>query len=241
MTHPTTTPPQPTGPAPKTRKPISLKPLVLLAVVGVLSAGGVLLYDHFGRTVVDPFAPDEGLEALTVPAFSMTTQSGAEFTREDLLGHLTVMDFFFTNCPAICPALSRSMKRIQDTVGDRGVRLVSVSVDPQNDTVDTLLAHAAEIGADTDVWTFLRADDFEQVRRLSEDGLKLGLSLDGARAIKLDSGGEMPWIDHTGKLVLLDANANVIGLYSGLNEFEVDALIQRLALAADLQDAEQEP
>jgi protein SCO1/2 len=141
------------------------------------------------------------------------------------------MDFFFTNCPAICPALSRSMKQIQDAVGDRGVRLVSVSVDPKNDTEATLLAHSNELGADPAVWTFLRADDFEQVRVLSEDGLKLGLSLDDSRPIKTRLGDDMPWIDHSGKLLLLDSEARVIGLYSGLDERDVAALIQRLARA----------
>lgn len=218
-------------PAPTTRKqrPLTLKPLLLLAVVGVASAAAVLVYDTINNARDRALTPDPGLESLTVPQFTMTTQSGETFTRDDLLGHLTVVDFFFTNCPAICPALSRSMKQIQDAVADRGVRLVSISVDPTNDTSETLTAHAREIGANTEVWTFLRADDFEAVRKVSEDGLQLGLSLDGSRPIKTGTGGEMPWIDHSGKLVLLNADAQVIGLYSGLDQREVGALIQRLA------------
>lgn len=213
---------------PKPRRPISLKPLMLLAAVGVVSAAGVLVYETINDPRERALTADPNLESLGVPEFTMTAQSGETYTRDNLLGQLTVLDFFFTNCPAICPALSRSMKQIQDAVGDRGVRLVSVSVDPTNDTIDTLRAHAQEIGADPNVWTFLRADDFEQVRRLSEDGLKLGLSLDDSRPIKTRTGADMPWIDHTGKLVLLDQNARVIGLYSGLDEREVGALIQRL-------------
>ncbi len=213
----------------KQRPTLSLKPLLILAAVGVLSAAGVLIYDTVNNARDRALTPDPGLESLIVPEFTMTTQTGETFTRDDLLGHLTVLDFFFTNCPAICPALSRSMKQIQDSVGDRGVKLVSVSVDPTNDTIDTLRAHAQELGASPNVWTFLRADDFDQVRRLSEEGLKLGLSVDDARLIKTRAGNDMPWIDHTGKLVLLDQNAQVIGLYSGLDERDVAALIQRLA------------
>ena len=172
--------------------------------------------------------PDENLESLVVPEFAMISQTGETFTRDDLVGHLTVLDFFFTNCPAICPALSRSMKQIQDAVGDRGVKLLSISVDPVNDTPETLRAHAQELGADPNVWTFLRAENFEEVRRVSEDGLKLGLTLDDSRPIKTRTGDEMPWIDHTGKLVLLDQNARVIGLYSGLDQRDVVDLIERL-------------
>lgn len=212
----------------KQRGPLSLKPLLILAVVGVASATGVLIYDSMNRPRERALTPDPNLESLVVPDFTMTSQTGEIYTRDNLLGQLTVLDFFFTNCPAICPALSRSMKQIQDAVGDRGVKLVSISVDPTNDTPDTLRAHAQELGADPDIWTFLRADDFEQVRRLSEDGLKLGLSLDDSRPIKTRAGNDMPWIDHTGKLVLLDQDARILGLYSGLDQREVAALIQRL-------------
>jgi protein SCO1/2 len=229
------TPPPSPHRAPRARrkptKPLSLKPIVLLVAVAILAAGGVLVYD----TIRDPQAAalkqDANLDVLVVPEFAMTTQSGEPFTRDDLLGHITVMDFFFTNCPAICPALSRSMKNIQDAVGDKGVRLVSVSVDPKNDTEAILRAHAQELGADPAVWTFLRADDFEQVRVLSEDGLKLGLSLDDSRQIKTRLGDDMPWIDHSGKLLLLDSEARVIGLYSGLDERDVARLIERLTRA----------
>jgi cytochrome oxidase Cu insertion factor (SCO1/SenC/PrrC family) len=228
-----------TQPAPNSRtkkrrkqpKPLTLKPVALLAAVGVLAAGGVLVFDTLRNPQAAALAQDPGLEVLVVPEFAMTTQSGEAFTRADLLGNITVMDFFFTNCPAICPALSRSMKMIQDAVGDRGVRLISVSVDPTNDTEAALRTHAQELGADPAVWTFLRADDFEQVRVLSEDGLKLGLSLDDSRQIKTRMGDDMPWIDHSGKLLLLDSEARVIGLYSGLDERDVAALIKRLAHA----------
>lgn len=222
-TPPVRTPRRPT-------KPLSLKPVAFLVAFGVAAVAGVLVIDTLRNSSAGALRPDDGLESLVVPEFRMTTQDGETFTRDDLLGHITVMDFFFTNCPAICPALSRSMKRIQDATAGRGVRLVSVSVDPANDTIDALRAHAKELGANTEVWTFLRADDFAQVRALSEDGLKLGLSLDSARPIKIPR-GEMPWIDHTGKLVLLDDQARVIGLASGLDEREVDALIVRLLRA----------
>ncbi len=216
----------------KPTKPLSLKPVLLLAAVGILSAAGVLIYDTLRNPQAAALAQDPGLDALVVPEFTMTTQSGEEFTRADLLGNITVIDFFFTNCPAICPALSRSMKRIQEAVGGPGVRLVSISVDPTNDTEATLRAHAQELGADPAVWTFLRADNYEEVRRVSEDGLKLGLSLDPSRPIKTRMGDDMPWIDHSGKLLLLDPEARVIGLYSGLDEREVNTLIKRVMRAA---------
>lgn len=227
-------PPTPsTGPRrpARVRKPLDMRPVAVLVAIGLVMVGAVFAWDTLSNPSSRALRPSDGLESLVVPEFTLTTQDGEPFSRADLLGSITVVDFFFTNCPAICPALSRSMKRIQDAVGDRGVRLVSISVDPVNDTPAQLRQHARDLGANTGVWTFATGTDFEQIAAISEGGLKLGLSKDEARRIPLPGGDDMDWIEHSGKLILLDPEARVIGLYSGLSEPEVDDLIRRVLRA----------
>ncbi|MBX3351413.1 MAG: SCO family protein [Phycisphaeraceae bacterium] len=224
--------PNPRTPRPRrVRRPLSMRPVAFLVVFGLSTVLAVLLYDNFRNPASRALQQDPGLESLVVPEFTLTAQDGRAISRDDLLGHLTVIDFFFSNCPAICPALTRSMKRIHDAVGDRGVRLLSISVDPINDTPAALREHAREVGADPRVWTFATGRDFEEIAAISEGGLKLGLSKDSARRIPLPGGDDMEWIDHSGKLILLDQDARVIGLASGLDEREVDQLISRLLRA----------
>lgn len=74
-----------------------------------------------------------------------------------LKGRTVVIDFMFTSCTGVCPILSRNFAHIQDWLGDRlgkDVYLVSVSVDPVNDTPAKLKEYAARYKARPG-WYFL--------------------------------------------------------------------------------------
>lgn len=57
---------------------------------------------------------------------------------KDVVGQdVVVMDFIFTHCTTICPVLSAKMVRLQSLLGARlgkGVKLVTMSLDPLRDT-----------------------------------------------------------------------------------------------------------
>lgn len=204
--------------------------LLLLCIVATTA----LLYGAAALVVRDKRAlePDPGLEGLSVPEFSLTTQAGETFTREELKGRVTVVDFMFTHCPFICPTLAQKMKGLQEAFRDLPeVRLVSVSVDPEHDTPAVLAEYAGKIGADPARWTFLTGD-FETARRLSEDGLRLALQEDPTRPIRLGDGTVMNNVAHTGKLVVIGPDVRVIGLYSGLDSAPVAELTKRVRMAA---------
>lgn len=60
----------------------------------------------------------------------------------DLLkGKVVVVNTIFTTCTSICPLMSRTYARLQEHLGDRlgrDVYLLSISVDPENDTPELL-------------------------------------------------------------------------------------------------------
>ena len=63
----------------------------------------------------------------------------------------------FTTCTGACPVMSGTMAKIQDHLGDRvgkDVRLISISVDPVNDTPAKLKEYAARFHARPG-WYFL--------------------------------------------------------------------------------------
>lgn len=76
----------------------------------------------------------------------------------DLLkGKVVVIDFMFTSCTGACPIMSNNFAKIQDWLGDRlgkDVYLLSVSVDPVNDTPAKLKEYAARFKARPG-WYFL--------------------------------------------------------------------------------------
>lgn len=76
----------------------------------------------------------------------------------DLLkGRSVVIDVMFTECTGVCPILSKKMEQVQEALGDRvgkDVYLLSISVDPANDTPARLKEYAARYHAKPG-WYFL--------------------------------------------------------------------------------------
>ncbi len=72
-------------------------------------------------------------------------------------GRTVVIDVMFTGCTGACPVMSRTFAKVQDWLGDRlgkDVYLISISVDPVNDTPAKLREYAAGFKAKPG-WFFL--------------------------------------------------------------------------------------
>jgi len=175
-----------------------------------------------------PLAPDPGTEVMVIPSFTLTDQTGA--TRSETIFRrpgVTVLDFTFTSCTLICPMMNTQMARVLAETEGLRVNAVSISVDPERDTPERLAEHARVIGADTDRWTFLTGD-WETVKRISQNGLKLAVGGEDDRVIDLGDGQTMNNIPHSGKFVLVRSDGRPIGLYDGTQPEDVDRLIARL-------------
>jgi protein SCO1/2 len=83
-------------------------------------------------------------------------------------GQVVAMNFVFTSCGTICPPMGANFAKLQKILGGRPdgkrVRLISVSIDPGNDTPERLKAWAAKFGAQPG-WTLVTGDR-EEVNRL---------------------------------------------------------------------------
>ena len=85
-------------------------------------------------------------------------QSGRATTLREAIGSdkPVLVNFIFTTCTTICPVMSAGMSQFLTNLGterDR-VRVVSISIDPELDTVDTLRAYAVRYHA-APSWRFL--------------------------------------------------------------------------------------
>ena len=110
----------------------------------------------------------------TLPDWSLVDADGRPFGSRELHGQVYVVSFFFTQCRSICPAIMRGMARLAegfDKNGVTGVRLVSISVDPEHDTPEVLKEYARGIGANPARWTLVTGDP-ARVRALVVDGFK---------------------------------------------------------------------
>ncbi|MCC7235057.1 MAG: SCO family protein [Bryobacterales bacterium] len=148
----------------------------------------------------------------TIPAFTLTAQDGRTFASErELRGKVWVAGFIYTTCKGPCPRMSRLMKTAAGaTSGLANVRYVSFTVDPEHDTPAHLDAYARRYAADTRRWSFLTGTR-EQLHALMRDAFTLG-DVDGS-------------LNHSTRLVLVDARGTVRGFYGTADDADVPKLI----------------
>ena len=117
---------------------------------------------------------------LDLPDVPVVDQDGRAMRfRSELLKDRTVaVNFVFTTCTTVCPALTTTMRAIQRELGDRvgqDVWLISVSVDPTVDRPERLRAFANGFGAGPG-WTFLTGEPADIDRLLTAFGSAGGIN-----------------------------------------------------------------
>jgi protein SCO1/2 len=154
-----------------------------------------------------------------VPSFHLIDERATPFGTESMLGHVSVVDFIFTRCTSSCPRLTARMAELQQRFGHAGadVRLVSFSVDPENDTPAVLAAYAAKAGADAARWTFVTGP-VDDIARAVVLGFKVS-------AAKVASGAGDDDVTHGDWLVLVDRKGDLRGYYPTEQPEEFQALI----------------
>jgi protein SCO1/2 len=113
--------------------------------------------------------PEKTLDGVAVPDVKLVDQDGrpVRFYTDLVKGQVVAMNFVFTSCGTICPPMGANFAKLQKILGGRPgprARLISVSIDPANDTPERLKAWAAKFGAQPG-WTLVTGDR-EEVNRL---------------------------------------------------------------------------
>ena len=79
-----------------------------------------------------------------VTDFTLTDQTGDNFSFHTLTGDAIVVSFIFTRCPDVCPIITQKLKSVQDDLDDSlKVNFISISVDPHYDTPEKLTTYMA--------------------------------------------------------------------------------------------------
>lgn len=210
---------------------------VALLIAIIFPVAFFLVFDHFdtwkvlGRKnqpklkryipLTDTNASSTGHQANdtvwhTIPDFSFLAHTNKTITQAKFKDKIYVADFFFTNCPGICPKMSTQLARVQDEFrADKDILLLSHTVDPARDTVATLAQYASLYEADSSKWFFVTGDKkvlYEQARK--------GYFITATEG----DGGEDDFV-HSEKLVLVDKSGVIRGYYDGTKEAEVNQLM----------------
>lgn len=121
---------------------------VLVGALPVASAGAdadMPMHHHMTRDV------KVSNVTYKVPPITLVRTDGRSVDLKNELddGRAVVMTFMYTTCTSICPVITQTLEQLQDKLGSRitHVHLVSITIDPENDTPARLREYAAKFGA----------------------------------------------------------------------------------------------
>ena len=154
---------------------------------------------------------------LFIPPFRLTDSTNTVLDESIIDGQYTVIDFFYTSCPLICPGMSAAMKHIQDETVGTNLKLLSISIDPEVDTPEVIANYSQAFKADPDRWRFTTGDS-DMISMLLM-GVKFDLG-------KLDTEDGFRNIDHPTTLILLGPDRHVVKLYRYSDPDQIAELIK---------------
>ncbi|WP_046744158.1 SCO family protein [Kordia zhangzhouensis] len=164
-------------------------------------------------------------KARMVPEFIFTNQDSLEITNADFKGKVTVMEFFFTSCPTICPVMNSNMRTLDEEFHKRDdFAIASFSIDPKNDTPKVLKEYAERYGVKSMNWHFLTGD-LDKIHELSNTGFNIFTGINPEVAGGFEHQGYFALIDKEGFIrSRRDNHGNPKIYYQGTDVDEVEML-----------------
>jgi protein SCO1/2 len=182
---------------------------------------------------VSTFTKEEPLPRVIkeLPAFELIDTQGRPYGTEQLRGHTWVASFIYSTCPGPCPMIVRKIRDLDQRLADlTDLRLVSISVDPENDSPVALAKYASEHRIPPGRWKLLTGDAdavFSLIRKgfLLTSGKARELLKDALSDEEMDEvlRNEGP-VTHSERLVLVDRNGAIRGFYHANDPIDLDRL-----------------
>jgi len=154
-----------------------------------------------------------------VQPFSFTNQDGKIITQKDVEGKVYLANYFFTTCRTVCPRMNNEVKKVYEHFKtEKDFLILSHTSMPAVDSIGRLKHYADSIGVTTPNWVFLtgRKDSLYRQARVS-------YKID-------DPNNNVVNIDddflHTQFLALVNRKGQVVKIYDGLRETEINELIR---------------
>lgn len=164
-----------------------------------------------------------------LPDIKLQNQLGDSVALSNYGRKIIIANFFFTRCPTICPALTKNMRTVMNSitnaqrVGDKtntNIHFLSFSVDPERDSVHQLKKWADRFQVNPERWDLLTGNK-KTIYDFAINDLKLGL---------VDGKGVDTSFIHTDHFVLIDGKRNIRGYYHGLDSADLKQIARDAVL-----------
>ncbi|HEU5124089.1 MAG TPA: SCO family protein [Verrucomicrobiae bacterium] len=146
--------------------------------------------------------------------FTLTNQNGAAVSLTNLRGQVWVADIIFTRCPGPCLRMTKQMKELETALkSTTGVKLISLTTDPEFDTPEVLKRYAERFEADSNRWEFLTGTK-KQIGDLAINSLKLA----AIEKKPEDRESENDLFVHSTIFVVVDKRGQLRGVFETVGE-----------------------
>lgn len=168
-----------------------------LALISGTALGGE--HDHHGQgmdAMRDIYT--RSVASYNIPDLKLVDMNRAEVSLHKGLGgnDPIILNFIFTSCTAVCPVMSATFYHVQNQLGpDRNkVRMISISIDPENDTPEKLREYASKYHAGPQ-WKMLTGSTENNIAVQRAFGVYRGNKMNHTPATFIRAGGEdKPWV-----------------------------------------------
>lgn len=170
-----------------------------LAAVGATAAGFGLMGAASASGEL-PFPAERLRMAKAVPGFRLVDQDGREVSPEGLAGRVVLITGVYSRCGYTCPMIMAQSKRAVAALTDeekRGLAIVAITLDPQNDTREVLAKMAEAQGVAAPLYHLVTGDPAAVERAL--DALEIARTRDPATGV----------IDHANLFLLVDRHGRL--------------------------------
>lgn len=185
---------------------------IILAIILVLPILWLVMWGeakHSAKKLPIYFEREVGVDGdtiyHTIPYFSFVNQDGDSVTPETFKGAVYVANFFFASCKDVCPDMNRNLSMVVKYFEKQDkVKFITHTVHPENDSVNVLKEYANRFHAEAPQWNFVTGKKRE-LYKIASDGYKVPAAQ--------EMGGEAPNFFHSEKLILVDKEGRVRGVF----------------------------
>lgn len=197
--------------------PIGIMAIALIAFVYFMTSKNKEKKSTLPYFGIDSISTQNDTVWHKVSDFALVNQNADTISQKNLTKSIYVADFFFVNCPGICIKMAKQMGRVYAAYKNNpDVKIVSHTVNPENDSVAVLMEYAKKQGvSDHSKWIFLTGEK-AAIYKLARDQYY-------ATATQGD-GGPDDFV-HTERFTLVDRDKHIRGFYDGTNENEVNQMM----------------
>ena len=154
----------------------------------------------------------EPIDSLDDISFALLDQDSTIVTfPDDFEGKTVVMGFIYTNCPDVCPLITSNMKKVQVQMENPDdVEFIGLTFDPARDTPSILNRYHSSFELN-DRFHMLTGDTSSVNQLLDRLKVRSQVSF----STTTDEGKELYFLNHSDKLIVLNAKGEWIYEYGG--------------------------